>query len=141
MFPELIEQGPGDRRSTAFTGRFAYARQKTGVLQERVDFRSYRDTVQTVLSNTQGINSGWVDELIGHDSIIRQSEGSRYTKGLYMSILKQTIDKVRLPSDLSHLKYTGQHGLPASGAAEDIDRYVELARREMNKKTSRKKLA
>ena len=84
------------------------------MLRPRVDFKSYRDTVQTVLSNTEGVNAGWIDELIGHNSIIRQSEGARYTKHLYMSILKKTIDKVRLPVDLSHLKYSGQPGLPAS---------------------------
>ena len=113
LFPELIAQGPGRRRSTAFTGRFAHARKQVGVLRPRVDFKSYRDTVQTVLSNTEGINAGWIDELIGHDSIIRQSEGARYTKGVYMSHLKRTIDKVRLPIGLSRLKYGGLRGVPA----------------------------
>jgi hypothetical protein len=137
LFPELIEQGPGERRSAAFTGRFAHARKKTGVLRPRVDFKSYRDTVQTVLSNTEGINAGWIDELIGHDSIIRRSEGARYTKGLYMSILKKTIDKVRLPVDLSHLHYNGPRGVQTQGAAEMIERYVALAEREMKKKHGR----
>lgn len=139
LFPELLPQGPGLRRSAAFTKRFAQARRKTGVLRPQVDFRSYRDTVQTVLSNTEGVTAGWIDELIGHESIIRQSEGTRYTKVLYMSILKQTIDKVRLPVDLAHLKYNGPRGAPASGSAEDIARYAALAQREMNKKAARKK--
>jgi hypothetical protein len=56
------------------------------------------------------LGAAWIDEPIGHDSIIRQSEGARYTKGVYLSILKRTIDKVRLPLDLSHLKYSGQRG-------------------------------
>jgi hypothetical protein len=137
LFPELIAQGPGERRSAAFTGRFAYARQKTDVLRTRVDFRSYRDTVQTVLSNTEGVNAGWIDELIGHESIIRRSEGARYTKVVYMPILKRTIDKVRLPVDLSHLKYNSQRGVPADGAADEIKRYVTLAQREMNKKNQK----
>ncbi|MFT3941579.1 hypothetical protein [Rhodopseudomonas sp.] len=138
LFPELVEQGPGDRRSAAFTGRFAYARQKLGLLQPGLDFRSYRDTFETVLRNTQGVNEGWIDELTGHDSEIRRSEGQRYTKVIYENILRDTVNKVVLPVDMAHLRYEGCRGRRAPGAAEEIARFVTLAEREMNKKVSRR---
>jgi hypothetical protein len=82
------------------------------------------------------VNAGWIDELIGHDSPIRRSEGARYTKSIFMANLKRTIDKVVISVDLSKLYYSGPHGLQAPGAAADIARYLTLAKREMNKKAA-----
>ena len=70
------------------------------------------------------VNRGWVDELIGHNSPIRRSEGARYTKSIFMANLKRTIDKVTIGVDLSKLYYSGPHGMRAAGAAEVIARYV-----------------
>jgi hypothetical protein len=85
------------------------------------------------------VNAGWVDELIGHDSPIRRSEGARYTKSIFMANLKRTIDKITISADLSKVYYTGPRGICAPGAAEDIARYTTLAVREMNKKAARRR--
>ena len=97
LFPESIPQGPGLRRSAAFTGRFAQARKKTGVLRPRVDFKSYRDTVQTVLSNTEGVNAGWIDELIGHD-LIHQTERGRALHEAFIHVDPQKDDRQSPPT-------------------------------------------
>ena len=85
------------------------------------------------------MNAGWVDELIGHDSPIRRSEGARYTKSIFMANLKRTIDKITISADLSKLYYTGQHGVCAPGTAEEIAHYTTLAVREMSKKAARRR--
>lgn len=138
IFPELIAQGVEPRRSAAFSGRFTDYRKKTKTYQAGVDFRSYRGNVETALRNCSDVNPGWVDELIGHDSPIRRSEGARYTKSIFMANLKRTIDKVTVGTDLSKLNYTAPRGMQAAGAAEDIARYMKLAEREMNKKAARR---
>jgi hypothetical protein len=94
--------------------------------------------METTLRNVDGVNPGWIDELIGHDSPVRRSEGARYTKSIFMANLKRTIDKVAIGVDLSKLYYSGPPGVQATGAAEDIARYVTLAEREMNKKSARR---
>lgn len=139
LFPELIAQGVEPRRSAAFSGRFTDYRKKTKTYQAGVDFRSYRGNVETALRNCSDVNPGWVDELIGHDSPIRRSEGARYTKSIFMANLKRTIDKVTIGTDLSELCYSGPRDMQAAGAAEDIARYVKLAEREMNKKAARRR--
>jgi hypothetical protein len=139
LFPELIAQGVEPRRSGAFSGRFTDYRKKTKTYREGVDFRSYRGNVETALRNVSDVNPGWVDELIGHDSPVRTSEGARYTKSIFMVNLKRTIDKVAIGVDLLKLYYSGRQGMRTAGAMEDIARYVMLAEREMNKKVARRR--
>jgi hypothetical protein len=139
MFPELIPQGVEPRRSGAFSGRFTEYRKKTKIMRPGIDFRSYRGNVETALRNTDGVNAGWIDELIGHDSPVRRSEGARYTKSIFMANLKRTIDKVSLGVDLSKLYYSGLYGTRAPDVMEDLARYQTLAEREMNKKASRRR--
>ncbi len=139
LFPELVPQGPGLRRSAAFTGRFTTLRQGSGCYRERIDFHSFRGNVETTLKNVAGINSAWIDEVIGHESIIRRSEGERYTKAILLPNLKFCLDKITINADLSHLLYKGPRGIPAPGRDREIARYVALAQREMNKKASRKR--
>jgi hypothetical protein len=139
LFPELIPQGVEPRRSGAFSGRFTDYRKKTKTYRAGVDFRSYRGNVETALRNVSDVNPGWVDELIGHDSPVRTSEGARYTKSIFMVNLKRTIDKIAIGVDLSKLDYSGPPGVQAAGTAKDIARYVTLAEREMNKKVARRR--
>lgn len=139
LFPELIPQGVEPRRSNSFSGRFTEYRKKIKVFRAGVDFRSYRGTVETTLRNVDDVNPGWIDELIGHDSPVRRSEGARYTKSIFMANLKETIDKVAIGLDLSKLYYCGARGVQAPGSAEDIRRYLTLAEREMNKKVARRR--
>ena len=150
IFPELIAQGAEPRRSAPFSGRFTEFRKKVRVYREGVDFRAFRGNVETSLRNVEGVPAGWIDELIGHDSPIRRSEGARYTKGIFMVHLKRTIDRItigidpyspqqdRPAVDFSHLRYNGPRGVQAPGAAEEIKRYVALAEREMRKKAPRR---
>jgi hypothetical protein len=137
LFPELIAQGVEPRRSGAFSGRFTKYRKKTKTYRPGVDFR--RGSVETALRNITDVTAGWVDELIGHDSPIRRSEGARYTKSIFMANLKRTIDKITISADLSKLYYTGPRGVRAPGTAEDLVRYTTLAVREMNKKAARRR--
>jgi hypothetical protein len=141
LFPELIPQGPGLRRSAAFTGRFTTLRQGSDCYRERIDFHSFRGNVETTLKNISGINSAWIDEVIGHESIIRRSEGERYTKAILLPNLKLCLDKIVINADLSHLRYKGPRGVPAPGRDREIALHVALAEREMRKKASRKKPA
>jgi hypothetical protein len=134
LFPELIPQGPGKRRSAAFTDRFAYYRKATKVYQPRVDFHSFRGNVETDLKNLPGVNQAWIDELIGHESTIRRSEGERYTKQINLPILQRLVNSIRISGDLSHLRYTGAIGIADPNRDRDLARFVALAEREMKKK-------
>ncbi|MDQ0520298.1 tyrosine-type recombinase/integrase [Methylobacterium gregans] len=137
LFPELIPQGPGKRRSAAFSGWFTYYRMRTGSYKELVDFHSFRHNVSTDLQNMPGLNMGWADEITGHDSPIRASERQRYAKGVFMSHLKATLDRIDIGVELSHLDYFGPRGLAAPGAAEQRAGFVALAERDMQLKATR----
>jgi hypothetical protein len=134
LFPELIPQGPGKRRSAAFTDRFAYYRRSTKIYQPRVDFHSFRGNVETDLKNLPGINPAWIDELIGHESTIRRSEGERYTKQINLPILQRLVNSIRINADLSRLRYAGAAGVAAPNRDHELARFVALAEREMKKK-------
>jgi hypothetical protein len=141
LFPELIPQGPGQRRSAAFTGKFTYLRRITDCYLPKVDFHSYRGNVETDLKNAGGIDGAWVDELIGHESIIRRSEGQRYTKQILMPILRSCVNRIQINADLSHLTYTGPRNVAAPDRDRQLARYLALAEREMRKKAGRKRSA
>ncbi|WP_181832500.1 hypothetical protein [Bosea caraganae] len=139
LFPELIPQGVGNRRSAAFSGWFTEYRRGIDCYVLLVDFHSFRHNVSTDLSNMPGLNSGWADEITGHDSVVRSSERSRYTKGVLMAHLKETLDRVSIGVDLSHLVYEGPRGEPALGAADDLAMFVAIAERDMNAKAGRRR--
>ena len=137
LFPELIPQGTGMRRSAAFTGRFAHYKQKTKTHRPRVDFHSFRGNVETDLKNLPSTNQAWIDELIGHESTIRRSEGERYTKQILLPILQRLVNSIRINADLSHLRYSGEIGVAAPNRDHELARFVALAEREMRKKGNR----
>ena len=139
LFPELIPQGVGNRQSAAFSGWFTEYRRRIDCYVLLVDFHSFRHNVSTDLSNLPGLNSGWADEITGHDSMVRSSERSRYTKGVFMTHLKETLDRIDIGVDLSHLVYEGPRGEPAPGAAEDIAMFVAIAERDMKAKAGRRR--
>jgi hypothetical protein len=134
LFPELIPQGPGKRRSAAFTDRFAYYRRSTKIYQPRVDFHSFRGNVETDLKNLPAINQAWIDELIGHESTIRRSEGERYTKKIHLPILQRLVNSIRINADLSRLRYAGAAGIAPPSRDHELARFVALAEKEMKKK-------
>ncbi|EHP91897.1 DUF6538 domain-containing protein [Methylorubrum extorquens] len=137
LFPELIPQGPGQRRSAAFSGWFTYYRTTIKCYKALVDFHSFRHNVSTDLQNMPGLNMGWADEITGHDSPIRASERQRYAKGVFMSHLKETLDRIEIGVDLTHLDYHGPRGVAAPGAAEERREFVALAERDMQLKATR----
>jgi hypothetical protein len=139
LFPELVKQGPELRRSAAFSGRFTTYRQNSECYQVRTDFHSFRGNAETDVKNHGGLDSAWIDELIGHISDARKSEGNRYTKKIYMPILRRCVNAIKLNADISHLTYTGSRGVAAPGRDQEIARYVALAQREMKKKVSRRR--
>ena len=88
LFPELVPQGPSESRGAALTGRFTEYRRRTGLYAPRIDFHSFRANFITDLGNMPGLNAGWADELSGHDSQVRRSVRSLYTKGVLLNSLK-----------------------------------------------------
>ncbi|MFC5509384.1 MULTISPECIES: tyrosine-type recombinase/integrase [Hyphomicrobiales] len=139
LFPELIPQGVGSRRSAAFSGWFTEYRRGIDCYVLLVDFHSFRHNVSTDLQNMPGLNLGWADEITGHDSGVRSSERSRYSKGVFMKHLKTTLDAISIGVDLDHLNYHGARGEPAPGAAEDRAMFVAVAERDMKAKAGRRR--
>lgn len=105
---------------------------------ERFDFHSYRGGVETELQNADGIKESWIDELIGHESDARKGEGRRYTKAIWLPILRRCVNLIKIDADLTHLNYTGPGGVAAPGRDKEIARYVAIAEREMRKTAARK---
>lgn len=137
LFPELIPQGPGLRRSAAFSDRFAYYRRAIKVYRPRIDFHSFRGNVETDLKNAgSAFSTAWIDELIGHESKFRRSEGERYTKAILLPILRRLVNSISISADLSHLRYSGRRGVPASDRDRELGHFTALAEREMDKKRS-----
>jgi len=134
LFPELIPQGTGMRRSAAFTGRFAHYKLKTKIHRPRVDFHSFRGNVETDLKNLPSTNQAWIDELIGHESTIRRSEGERYTKQILLPILQRLVNSIRINADLSHLRCAGVFGMADPSRDAELARFAALAEKEMKKK-------
>jgi len=137
LFPELLPQGPGKRRSAAFTDRFSYYRRAIKIYQPRIDFHSFRGNVETDLKNMAGISLAWIDELIGHESIVRRSEGERYTKRILLPILRRLVNSIQINADLSHLRFTGVPGVAAPERDAELKLFVALAEKEMAKKVKR----
>ena len=83
------------------------------------------------------INQAWIDELIGHESTIRRSEGERYTKQILLPILQRLVNSIRINADLSHLRYSGEIGVAAPSRDQELARFAALAEKEMRKKAKR----
>ncbi|HDZ75671.1 MAG TPA: hypothetical protein ENH55_23495 [Aurantimonas coralicida] len=141
LFPELLPQGTGGRRSAAFSGWFTEYRRSVGCYKILVDFHSFRHSVSTDFQNMSGLNLGWADEITGHESDIRSSERSRYSKGVYMRHLKDTLDRIDIDVNLDHLAYDGEFGVAAPGAAAEVAVFTERAIRDMAVKASLRKRA
>ena len=138
LFPELLPQGPGQRRSAAFTDRFSYYRKGVNVYKERVDFHSFRGNVETDLKNHEpAFSTAWIDELIGHESKFRRSEGDRYTKKIWLPILRRLVNSIRIAANFDHLRYQGVRGEPDPSRDRDLALFVALAQKEMAKKRPR----
>lgn len=79
-------------------------------------------------------HQAWIDELIGHESTIRRSEGERYTKEILLPIPQRLVNSIQTNADLAHLRYAGEVGIPAPNRDWELARFAALAEREMKKK-------
>ena len=102
LFNTLTEQGPDGKLGLGFTKWFSRYRKLTGIYDEQRDFHSLRHTVTTLLVNARA-HPVWLDELIGHANPGRRSESSRYTKAVWLSNLRDTIELLDPRVDLSAL--------------------------------------
>ena len=135
----MLAQGAGDRHSEAFSNRFTYHRQKIGAYENLTDTHSFRHNVTTQLANAPGVSAGWIDEITDNASEARTSESTRYTKLIYLKILKFALDQVTIPVDLSYLRFAGPRGAAISGGQAEIQRFADLAQQEMRKKSEKKR--
>lgn len=139
LFPELLPQGAANSRGAAFSGRFTDYRKSIGLFRPKMDFHSIRHNLATDLDNLAGLNPGWADEITGHVSKVRESERSRYSKGVFIGHLRETMDRLHLAQAWAHVRYEGPFGEPAPGAARERERFVKLAEREMAKGERRRR--
>ena len=138
LFPELIPQGLGQSRAAPVTSRFTEYRRGVGVYQKLMDFHALRSTFITSMDNLTELNSAWGDELSGHVSPARSVVRDQYNKGVLLSHLKGVVDQIRFYGDDQMPRYDGPKGAPNPDAPAQIQLYFQLAKREMNKKASRK---
>ncbi|WP_083875963.1 site-specific integrase [Caenispirillum salinarum] len=102
LFKELSPRGKDEKYGIRISKWFTRYRQYLGIYEEKVDFHSLRHTVSTLLKNTE-LPEGWIDEVMGHESEKRRSEGHRYTKRIWLQNLQKTVNAINLGIDLSHL--------------------------------------
>ncbi len=124
----LILRGMAD----AYSGRFVQYRKGIKLHDPNIDFRSFRGNVVTEIRNLSDVNAGWVDELIGHKSQTRRSEGSRYTKAIFLTHLRKSIDRIAIGVDPYNPKKNASAGFPASQIYRAVRR-AGTRRREANR--------
>ena len=104
MFPEEVRNGEG--KFDAFTKRFAYYRNKQGVLSgdgEMLDFHSFRHTVRTQLADAS-IPEFLIDDIIGHTSSSASVGKTVYTHTQLIPQKKEAIEKIAYDLDFSKFK-------------------------------------
>jgi integrase len=104
LFPEEVRNGEG--KFDAFTKRFAYYRNKQGVLSgdgEMLDFHSFRHTVRTQLADAS-VPEFLIDDIIGHTSTSASVGKTVYTHTQLIPQKKEAIEKIIYTLDFSKLK-------------------------------------
>lgn len=71
--------------------------------RKKVKSHSFRHWFKTLAENS-GCKTVFVEELMGHSSAARQSEGGRYMKEVSIQNLKETVDMIPLPFDAKELR-------------------------------------
>lgn len=105
LFPELAPNSKGSY-SDAVGKRVSRMVDSLGIKLIRVDdseadgaLHPFRHHGITQLEN-QGIAGGIIDALSGHSSNDRKSERRRYTDEIYLTVLRDTVNKLDIPVDL-----------------------------------------
>ena len=106
MFPELSNENAhsefGDSIGKRFGNYLSNITFSDKTFNEVLNLQAMRHTVRTLLDNTDA-KEVYVDELLGHESEGRRSEGRRYRKGIDLANLKSAIDLLELPIDTERL--------------------------------------
>jgi hypothetical protein len=123
--------------STAFTGKFTYCWQQAECYRVKIDFHSMRGNAETDLKNHDGLDTAWIDELIG---INRPPQGARASATPRKFTCRFCSD-ASTRSKSMHLVYSGPRGIAVPGNAKEIAKYVAPAEREMDKKVARRRAA
>ena len=99
LFPELEGQDNfGDKLGKQFT-RY---RKNLSIYENLLDLHSFRHTVSTLLMNAS-VPQAHAEEITGHRSEARRTAFARYDKKSTLCILKNAIDALRLPVEISPL--------------------------------------
>lgn len=93
LFPDLKPSAVSRRRGEPIGKWFTPLRRDLGIYRPEVVFHSFRHTVATALRNAE-VYMPFVEEITGHEDIVRQVEIRRYTKEALVEKLKTAIDKL-----------------------------------------------
>lgn len=109
LFPELRPSASHGKFGDALGKRFGRVIDDLGIVVMRKNstesdgaFHPFRHRLVTDLT-AAGVPLGIIDAITGHRSDARKSERARYTDELYVGVLKEGIDKLKLPIDLEGL--------------------------------------
>lgn len=104
LFQELTNENGSESFGAALGKRFGNYQRAMKLVPAGVEggLHRFRHTFMTRLENTNA-KTTFVEELTGHESRDRRSERARYTKGIFVKNLKQTIDRLELPVDIDAL--------------------------------------
>ena len=102
VFSELSTSAADDKFGDALGKKFTEYRKNIGIYEELLDMHSFRHTVSTLLIRA-GVPQAHAEEYVGHKSEARKTAFSIYDEGATIVILKEAIDKLVLPVDISLL--------------------------------------
>jgi integrase len=109
LFPELRASAAYGAYGDKLGQKFTRYRQLTGLYEQLLDIHSFRHTVSTLLIRA-GVPQAHAEELIGHNA--RRTTFATYDKRATISVLKQAIDKLVLPIDVSRLVAAAKSSKP-----------------------------
>lgn len=100
----LKRSAVGNRRGEALGKWFGQYRRAIGLKSEKMDFHSFRHSVDTFVMEVGGrLVKGIVQEITGHEGAERKSELDRYSKAKLLRELSNTLDLLDYEFDISHL--------------------------------------
>lgn len=101
----LKRSASGNRRGEALGRWFGIYRRAIGLDSKKMDFHSFRHSVNTYVMEVGGrAVRGIVQEITGHEGAERKSEIDRYSKAKLLQELSDTLNLLDYKFDISHLK-------------------------------------
>ena len=130
LFPEAVSHSEIARHGSPFGKWFLNFRRFHGVNDPKLDFHSVRHTVISRLLDA-GVPENHVEEICGNEGAGRRSEIAAYDHGRLLGILKDAIDRLAIPIDVSVLNSTRKASQKLHGsyciAQGELARPVKLA--------------